>query len=1441
MTERPGPVPEKRELQLRFIPILCSTPLIYAHASGLFARRGLRVSLKPVPGWSGIKELLAYDKIDAAHVLAPMPLACHLGIDGKQSSIKLALIQNVNGQALTLASKHRGIEHVSDMRGFTFGVPYRFSMHYYLLCHYLAQHGVDPLREVQVVEVAPPTMPWHLEHGLVDGILGPEPFNQIPICQGTGFIHVLSKEIWDGHPCCGFATAHGFAERYPFTYCALLESVFEAERVLHHADAAQRRAIARQIADPAHLDLDDPLPAVQVLSGQFPDGRGGERCVPDRIDFQPFLHQDHGSWMLSQMQRWNQLKRKIDYREVLESCFDSAISRELAAGLGYAAPKAPQSAVPDFDERDPYAHMRSQPFSAFLEERQARQEPALAGPDEERLARLNEQLALAVAGQLDQPPRANSAGELGRLEELLGELVLNTRFARQQLLDRHQRLRQERARVEQVNGVLRAIRGVNQLIVREKDPARLIQRACEILVEYRGFTVAWIFHDPGTAKPTLTHAGSGRRFKALKGALRAGDVPDCIRRALSSPGPVLARCAACRFSTSPCDSSPSPPAADQSCASRSDELDEAAAPRHMVIALRRGDTVFGALGVSVPELVIVDIEERDLLQEVADDIAFALHSAAVDRHHRQAQRERDAALDELQALLRATRAVLGNASSLGTLRQVYDECKELIGAQGGYVALRTEDEHNELVFLDAGGLSCTVDPRLPMPIRGLRARAYAVGTPVYDNAFPASPYAALLPSGHVALRNVMFVPMALQGEVKGVIGLANKPGGFDESDVTRAAGFGEIAAIALRNVHATEALARSERRFRLFFENSPEYCYMVAPEGTILEANQAAAAATGWSKQELLGRPMASLYSERSRPAARAALERWQREGVVRNVELNLACRGGTERSVLLDVGAIRNAQGELLHSIVIQRDITERKRQEQELTTQEERFRTIFHGVNDGILLADRQTRSFVLANRTICEMLGYSAQELSSMSVADIHPPQDVARIAAIFDDQARGGTALAKALPVQRADGSVFMADIAASPIILDGRELQMGCFRDVTEEHDLQHQLSQARRMESVGRLAGGVAHDFNNLLTVILTVAEFAAADLKQADPLHADLLEIASAAQRASHLTHQLLAFSRRQPMRPSTLDLNEVVRGLHGMLGRLLGEDIEIRLSLKDGLWHTTADASQVEQVLMNLVINARDAMPAGGKLTIETRNVELDPSSADRHVGVQPGSYALLAVSDDGEGMDPLTLEQVFEPFFSTKEKGRGTGLGLSTVYGIVKQSGGHIWIYSEPGRGTSVKIYFPRKRGPGKHRASVVPEVEELRGTETVLVVEDEGPVRRMATRVLERQGYTVLQARDGLEAETLARTARGPIHLLLTDVVMPGISGREAAERLQRAQPDLVVLYMSGFTDNAIVHHGVLDEGIELLEKPFTPDSLARRVRRLLDKKMKEGEE
>ncbi len=485
-----------------------------------------------------------------------------------------------------------------------------------------------------------------------------------------------------------------------------------------------------------------------------------------------------------------------------------------------------------------------------------------------------------------------------------------------------------------------------------------------------------------------------------------------------------------------------------------------------------------------------------------------------------------------------------------------------------------------------------------------------------------------------------------------------------------------------------------------------------------------------------------------------------------------------------------------------------------------------------DAIVTTDREGR-VTFFSRGAESMFGCRAAEMIGTSVAGLYPGGiEEARL--IRRRLVEEGPLRGYETGFLARDGRCI--DVSASIAMLRdpaGAEVgTLGVLKDIGERRRLEEQLRQSQKMEAVGRLAGGIAHDFNNLLTVIAGRAHLILSRLRPEEPIHRDASLVRSTADRAASLTQQLLAFGRKQVLQPQVLDLNDVVRSMEPMLGRLIGEDVDLTVVSVQELGRVKADPAQIEQVIVNLVVNARDAMPEGGRLTLETADVELDAVSARRQFSVPAGSYVMLAVSDTGMGMDEATRTRVFEPFFTTKEPGKGTGLGLSTVYGIVKQSGGEIQLYSEVGRGTSFKIYLPRVVGAAAEERRPAP-ANLPRGEETVLLVEDEPDVRDLTREILEAGGYTVLQACDPQDAMLIAERHAAPIHLLLTDVIMPRQSGRALAERLRPLRPELQVLFMSGYTNEAIVRHGVLEPGTLFIQKPFTPEALGRKVREALD--------
>jgi two-component system cell cycle sensor histidine kinase/response regulator CckA len=493
-----------------------------------------------------------------------------------------------------------------------------------------------------------------------------------------------------------------------------------------------------------------------------------------------------------------------------------------------------------------------------------------------------------------------------------------------------------------------------------------------------------------------------------------------------------------------------------------------------------------------------------------------------------------------------------------------------------------------------------------------------------------------------------------------------------------------------------------------------------------------------------------------------------------------------------------------------------------------------------DGIIIIDLDG-IVQFANRAWSEMHQFGECDLVGSPLSAFHSSEQYeSEVEPLLRQVVAAGSRQGRVGHLRR-DGSVLPTWMTMT-LLRDDSDTPVGILgitRDISDHlraeergAQLEEQLRRSQKMEAIGRLAGGVAHDFNNMLMAIIGCSEFLLASLPEDEPLRREVEEIRKAGERAGELTRQLLAFSRRQVLQPKVLDMNVVVSDVDKMLRRVIGEDIELVTVLHPHLGRVKADPGQLEQVLLNLAINARDAMPEGGRLTIETLNVELDESYARDHAMVKPGPHVLLAVSDTGVGMDAETQAHIFEPFFTTKSQGKGTGLGLATVYGTVQQSGGHVWVYSEVGRGTTFKIYLPRVPATTARNTHHATKSHALQGTETVLLVEDDAVVRELVRRTLVLYGYTVLEAANGAEAIELCRQSDAQIHVMLTDVIMPQVNGRDLAQAVLESRPETRILYMSGYSGEAVVRHGMLTHEMPFLQKPFTPEALARKLRELL---------
>jgi two-component system cell cycle sensor histidine kinase/response regulator CckA len=585
----------------------------------------------------------------------------------------------------------------------------------------------------------------------------------------------------------------------------------------------------------------------------------------------------------------------------------------------------------------------------------------------------------------------------------------------------------------------------------------------------------------------------------------------------------------------------------------------------------------------------------------------------------------------------------------------------------------------------------------------------------------------------------------------------------------------------------------------------------------------------GVGLEEALRMPLAEFFAEEDRPIIAQRLEQ-RRSGVSGAYEQKFRKGDGSVGWLAIEASPICDANGRVDGVLGIVTDITERRRTEDALRASEVRYRLMFDNSPLPKWMYDAETLQFMDVNEAAIRDYGYSRDEFLERTIKDIRPREDVP---ALLEAEREASKAPRFGVwRLTKKSGEIILVEITKHTFTLEDRVCRIAVSKDVTERLRLEEQLRQSQKMEAVGRLAGGVAHDFNNVLSVILSYGEMLLADMKPGEPMRGDVEEIHKAGKRASDLTRQLLMFSRQQVLEPKVLDLNEVLASMDKMLQRIVGADVDLVALLTPTPGRVRADRSSMEQVIMNLVVNARDAMPRGGKLTMETGNVALDEAYAQIHLGVKPGPHVMLAVTDTGTGIDKATLARIFEPFFTTKESGKGTGLGLSTVFGIVQQSGGNIWVYSEPGKGTTFKVYLPRVDAPVEVTGASQPP-STLRGIETILLVEDDDQVRSVARGILRRNGYHVIEARNAGEALLHSEKHPGIIHLLLSDVVMPQMSGPELAKRLARARPDMKILCMSGYTDDSIVRHGVIESQIAFLQKPLTPDALTRKVREVLE--------
>ncbi|MDY6950754.1 MAG: PAS domain S-box protein [Thermodesulfobacteriota bacterium] len=840
---------------------------------------------------------------------------------------------------------------------------------------------------------------------------------------------------------------------------------------------------------------------------------------------------------------------------------------------------------------------------------------------------------------------------------------------------------------------------------------------------------------------------------------------------------------------------------------------------------------------------------EELAQRVRELEKEAVHREGAQAALQDALGKADQHGAETAALLECSRAVLRYREFNEAARHIFDASKKLIGATTGYVSLSDPyGSENKALFVDVGGLPCDVDPDLTMPIRGLLAQAYHLRKPIYDNDFSYSPWMKEVPQGHIRLDNVLFAPLVIDEKAHGLLGLANKPGGFTDSDARMAAAFGEFGAIALLNSRTLEAFESSEERLRSIVETAVDGIVSIDSAGRIVSWNSGAEGLFGYPLEEVIGRPFKMMMPERFWVGHEKGLQRIASGNGSKfsgkTVEMAGLKKSGQEFPVELSLATWESKDGRFFTGII--RDISERKQAQERVGEQFGFLQKLMDAIPIPVFYKD-SNGLYTGCNNAYAGFLGLAKEEIVGRGVYDIFAKEQADTYCRVEEKLFNNPGTQCYETQMDHADGSRRHVSLSEATFLDRKGEVGgvIGAVIDITErkraeeeKRRLGDELRQAQKVEAIGTLAGGIAHDFNNILASIMGYGELALDDAPKGSPLDNNLQQIFQAGRRAKDLVNQILTFSRqgdeeRRPVQMAPL-INEALK----LLRSSLPATVDIREQIETDLDNVLADPTQIHQIVMNLCANASHAMRKnGGILEVNLRQVEVDPDSIAEHSGITPGPYVRLTVSDTGHGMPRETLERIFEPYFTTKEKGEGTGMGLSVVHGIVRSYEGTITVYSEPGNGTTFNVYLPAIKG--RVEAQQQARAPLPTGRECILFVDDEPPLADLGKQKLRRLGYEVTTRTSSVEALELYKAKPDAFDLVITDMTMPQMTGDRLASEMMKVRPDIPVILCTGYSTQ-ISKEKAKGLGIRgFAMKPIVTRELAEMVRQVLDGK-EEGE-